>query len=168
MTRTVEEINRYMRATRPRNHGAIQLKKSWIIWYNALPWFERNLSVSAQRIAHDRVMAFNSVNGAVSTMGAEVERTTIRLGSTGSTVAAWQKVVAVPITGTFDTATRTATIAYQKARGLKPDGVVGQATWGTVPEPKSKLKIPAKKVLVTGAALALGVGAAFAVDKYLK
>lgn len=56
---------------------------------------------------------------------------TIRLGTQGSTVLKWQRIVGVPETGTFDAATEAATRVWQARRGLTPDGIVGPKTWGS-------------------------------------
>lgn len=54
---------------------------------------------------------------------------TIRLGSSGPDVVAWQKVLGVTADGAFGPATEKATQAWQIAHGLPPDGVVGPMTW---------------------------------------
>jgi len=56
---------------------------------------------------------------------------TIKLGSKGEEVSIWQGIIGVTVTGTFDQATKTATIAYQKSHGLEADGVVGKNTWAS-------------------------------------
>jgi peptidoglycan hydrolase-like protein with peptidoglycan-binding domain len=55
---------------------------------------------------------------------------TLRLGSTGEAVKRWQGILGIAQSGTFDAATKAATIAWQKKYGLVADGVVGAATWG--------------------------------------
>lgn len=40
-----------------------------------------------------------------------------------------QRAVGVPVRGKFDLATKRAVTAYQKRKGLDPDGVVGRDTW---------------------------------------
>lgn len=62
---------------------------------------------------------------------------TIRKGSTGADVLRWQGLLnaagfAAPQTSTFDDATDTATRAWQTAKGLAADGVVGQASWAAM------------------------------------
>jgi hypothetical protein len=65
----------------------------------------------------------------------EVIPPTIRLGSTGPTVVAWQNVMkaTLPVNliadGQFGPETQNATIAWQKKQGLAADGIVGPATW---------------------------------------
>jgi peptidoglycan hydrolase-like protein with peptidoglycan-binding domain len=56
-------------------------------------------------------------------------RATIRQGSTGADVRAWQGIIGVPADGNFGPATKAKTIAWQKTRGLPADGIVGPATW---------------------------------------
>jgi peptidoglycan hydrolase-like protein with peptidoglycan-binding domain len=62
---------------------------------------------------------------------------TIKLGSVGSDVEAWQGYLtnagyAVPVSGVFDDATASQTKAWQAAKGLVVDGVVGPASWGAM------------------------------------
>lgn len=62
---------------------------------------------------------------------------TLKLGSVGADVETWQGLLAsagyaVPQSGVFDEATKQQTIAWQKAKGLVPDGIVGPASWGAM------------------------------------
>lgn len=62
---------------------------------------------------------------------------TLKLGSVGPEVEQWQALLtgagyAVPSSGVFDEATRQQTIAWQKAKGLAADGIVGPASWGAM------------------------------------
>lgn len=72
---------------------------------------------------------------------------TIRKGSTGADVLRWQGLLnaagfVAPHSGTFDDATETATRAWQGAKGLAADGVVGPASWeamvGAAPDPDAE------------------------------
>lgn len=54
---------------------------------------------------------------------------TIRRGSTGDTVKVWQKIIGVPADGIFGKATEAATVAFQLAHKLVPDGIVGPRSW---------------------------------------
>jgi len=56
-------------------------------------------------------------------------RGTIKLGSKGDLVKEWQAIVKVPVTGSFDKTTESATKKFQAAHAIKADGVVGPATW---------------------------------------
>lgn len=56
-------------------------------------------------------------------------KATIRRGSKGPLVAEWQRIIGVTADGDFGHATERATVAWQKARGLVPDGVVGPKSW---------------------------------------
>lgn len=56
-------------------------------------------------------------------------RSTIRYGSRGDDVIAWQRILDVTRDGVFGVRTQTATEAWQRARGLHPDGIVGPKTW---------------------------------------
>jgi hypothetical protein len=62
---------------------------------------------------------------------------TIRLGSTGADVTTWQGLLSsagypVSPSGVFDQPTDAATRAWQSAKGLTVDGVVGPASWGAM------------------------------------
>lgn len=57
-------------------------------------------------------------------------RPTIRRGSQGAPVVAWQKIIGVTADGKFGPQTEAATKKWQLDRGLVADGVVGSATWG--------------------------------------
>ncbi|MDP8960829.1 MAG: peptidoglycan-binding protein [Actinomycetota bacterium] len=54
---------------------------------------------------------------------------TIRQGSRGPDVAAWQRHLRIGDDGVFGSGTRKATIEYQRSRGLTADGVVGPQSW---------------------------------------
>lgn len=62
---------------------------------------------------------------------------TIQLGSVGPDVSKWQKLLGaagfpVSVTGNFDALTDELTRAWQKAKGLLIDGIVGPASWGAM------------------------------------
>lgn len=65
---------------------------------------------------------------------------TLRKGSVGDYVLAWQKFLnqnGYPCgdeDGIFGENTRRAVVEYQKAKKLTPDGVIGPATWGSLPK----------------------------------
>lgn len=72
---------------------------------------------------------------------------TIRRGSTGPDVLRWQGLLTAagftaPRSGSFDEPTDSATRAWQKAKGLAVDGVVGPASWeamiGAAPDPDAE------------------------------
>ena len=56
-------------------------------------------------------------------------RPTLRLGSTGYHVAAWQALIGVRADGSFGQATLVATKAFQAAHGVVADGIVGERSW---------------------------------------
>ncbi len=55
---------------------------------------------------------------------------TLRKGHMGGQVIRWQGLIGIGETGDFDDRTEEATQAWQRQRGLEPDGVVGPKTWG--------------------------------------
>jgi peptidoglycan hydrolase-like protein with peptidoglycan-binding domain len=55
--------------------------------------------------------------------------TVLRPGDTGPAVAEIQRVLGVPVTGTYDAATRDAVKAAQARAGLASTGVVASRTW---------------------------------------
>lgn len=62
-------------------------------------------------------------------------RSTIRLGSKGRDVEAWQKKIGfTPADGVFGPKTELATKDFQSSHGLDPDGVVGAKSWALVGE----------------------------------
>lgn len=75
-----------------------------------------------------KALAANAAN-TTDAIAAVKARGTIKLGSKGDVVKEWQAIVGVPQTGIFDKVTDAATKKFQSAHALKPDGVVGPATW---------------------------------------
>ncbi len=64
-----------------------------------------------------------------------ITRSTIKVGSRGRDVEAWQKKIGVsPADGAFGPRTDLATHEFQEAHGLDPDGVVGAKSWALVGE----------------------------------
>lgn len=61
-------------------------------------------------------------------------RTTVRLGSTGPDVVAWQRIVGVLADGSFGPRTREATIVWQERHRLVADGIVGPKSWAAAGE----------------------------------
>jgi peptidoglycan hydrolase-like protein with peptidoglycan-binding domain len=130
---TMSVYNEFFQRATPNTPNALQLKRAWDLWYNNLTWYERSVgSPHTLRDANSRVVAFRVMNGE-SKFGAEPMRQTIRLGDTGPSVSEWQGVLGIAKTGVFDAATKEATKNYQTGKGLTADGIVGPATWGTVP-----------------------------------
>jgi peptidoglycan hydrolase-like protein with peptidoglycan-binding domain len=70
---------------------------------------------------------------------------TVKLGSTGPDVQAWQRILRVTADGKFGPQTDAATRTWQRAHGLTPDGVVGPKTWAaasgstTAPTPSTAM-----------------------------
>lgn len=61
--------------------------------------------------------------------GASARRPTLRRGATGKLVEQLQAKVGVPVDGNFGAKTEAAVRAFQRPRGLVPDGIVGPKTW---------------------------------------
>jgi hypothetical protein len=130
---TMSVFNEFFQRAKPCTPNALQLKRAWELWYNRLDWYEKNVgSPHTLRDARARMTAFKVMN-AEPRFGEEAPHQTIRLGSTGPSVIEWQKVLGISPSGIFDAATKEATKNYQLGKGLTSDGVVGPATWGTVP-----------------------------------
>lgn len=64
--------------------------------------------------------------------GAPAGRPTLRRSATGDLVKQIQKVIGVGIDGNFGPDTEAAVRAFQSARGLVPDGIVGPKTWAAL------------------------------------
>jgi peptidoglycan hydrolase-like protein with peptidoglycan-binding domain len=61
--------------------------------------------------------------------GEPAGRPTLRRGASGDLVRLIQAKIGVPGDGSFDAKTEAAVRAFQRARSLVPDGIVGPATW---------------------------------------
>lgn len=61
--------------------------------------------------------------------GSAIKRATIKQGSKGVDVIAWQQIIGVAADGNFGSGTVTATKAWQSKHGLTADGTVGPKTW---------------------------------------
>lgn len=61
--------------------------------------------------------------------GSAASHATIKQGSKGSDVVAWQKIIGVTADGNFGSGTAAATKTFQTKHGLTADGVVGPKTW---------------------------------------
>lgn len=59
-------------------------------------------------------------------------RPTLKVGSYGYAVRYLQKRVDASIDGMFGSGTKAKVVAYQKAHGLTPDGIVGAKTWASL------------------------------------
>jgi murein DD-endopeptidase MepM/ murein hydrolase activator NlpD len=57
---------------------------------------------------------------------------TIKIGSRGAEVKYLQNRLGILADGIFGLGTRRAVIAFQKARGLAADGIVGPRTWAAI------------------------------------
>ncbi len=82
--------------------------------------------------------------------------TTIRVGSTGPAVVAWQKIIGVVDDGIFGPQTKAATQKWQTAHGLVADGIVGPLTWAAA---SSFAGVTGKTMLIVGGTAAAAGGA---------
>src|SRR6187549_394392 len=61
-----------------------------------------------------------------------MSKPTLRRGSFGQDVAAWQRAIGITADGIFGHQTDLATRKWQADHNLEPDGVVGPITWASV------------------------------------
>jgi len=73
----------------------------------------------------------------------------LKLGQNGDLVRVLQELLNINPSGEFDAETRVIVIGFQKANGLKPDGVVGPLTWKALNY--NPLELEADTDLTTGA-----------------
>ncbi len=144
-------INSYFIRTPAVNLQAEQHKKAWVSWYKGLTWMDLNLTPSTIVTARSKRDNFNLVNvkstnaPAPAVVAPKVgttvippgPRPTLRQGmtpanQTASVVQAikeWQTFLKIKPDGNFGSGTKASTVAWQKPRGLTPDGIVGPLTW---------------------------------------
>jgi len=67
-------------------------------------------------------------------------RSTIKIGSSGRDVEAWQKKFGIRADGHFGPVTEAATKAWQDASGLVADGIVGAKSWAMAGETPATVK----------------------------
>lgn len=125
--------NGYAVEARSAKHGVVKTavkSRSWTHWA-ALPGVLSNSPTTSEKPQESAKEAQNGTSGAeVVTMN------TLRKGDKGTQVKVLQWLLnghgydAGTVDGIFGTNTRTAVRAYQKAKGLVVDGVVGKNTWG--------------------------------------
>lgn len=73
----------------------------------------------------------------------------LRKGDTGEDVLRWQGIIGVGESGVFDQDTEDATMAWQRHRGLEPDGVVGPKTWGAAGVVFREENVPVTRTVVS-------------------
>jgi len=88
-------------------------------------------------------------------------RPTIRKGSKGEAVKAWQTIIGVTADGSFGPNTEKITKNWQKEHGLVADGVVGAASWSAALGGKSAPKMSLEEASLVPVA-PLGTAASFA------
>lgn len=69
-------------------------------------------------------------------LGGRADLPLLMVGSHGTAVELWQRLLGAQATGFFTSATDAATREYQARHGLKIDGKVGPNTWGSVTQAK--------------------------------
>jgi len=85
------------------------------------------------------------LNGGVSAGLVVSPRPTLRQGSSGDTVKELQRLLKVKADGKFGPQTHASVVAFQRANGLKADGVVGRETWTALLKPASAPVAPVTK-----------------------
>jgi murein L,D-transpeptidase YcbB/YkuD len=60
------------------------------------------------------------------------QRPVLKVGARGQGVRDLQKALGVAVDGDFGPGTHNAVVQFQREKGLKADGIVGQATWGAL------------------------------------
>lgn len=141
------------------------VQKAWESWYKNLSWLDKNMVGETEKNAIEQYYRFTTANAKNKEEAKRIEhynrtgeitytkktqpkkerpvtmtRGTVRQGSTGSTVVAWQEVLGVTADGKFGPQTKRATIAWQQKHGLTADGIVGPMTWNAVDsEPESAI-----------------------------
>jgi putative chitinase len=71
----------------------------------------------------------------------------LKKGSTGDDVRRLQEKLNIESTGNFGPKTEAAVIQFQRANGLKADGIVGNGTWGKMFESSVKSTEPTKSTV---------------------
>jgi N-acetyl-anhydromuramyl-L-alanine amidase AmpD len=80
------------------------------------------------------IMAGNAPNPSIIPAADETGSPTLRRGDEGDLVEEIQATVGADVTGKFDAVTEAAVRAFQRLKGLVPDGIVGPRTWATLRE----------------------------------
>ncbi len=150
----MKAIDDMFRREKPVNPTASAIKSSWRSWYDGLKPYNRESTPSIYTDAKKRRDAFFKAQeqGAVKPAAAKPPtstgkpmadtpivlpgpRPTLRVGihktqpSSKPYVVEWQNIIKVTPDGQFGSGTDTATRAWQRARGLTADGIVGPNTW---------------------------------------
>ncbi len=150
----MKAIDDMFRRDKPLNPTASALKSSWRTWYDGLRPYDRESSGGTYTEAKKRRDAYFKAQeqGAPKPAAAKPPtstgkpmadtpivlpgpRPTLRRGihtttpSTKPYVVEWQRIIKVTPDGQFGPGTETATKAWQKARGLDADGIVGAKSW---------------------------------------
>lgn len=148
----MKAIDDLFRREKPVNPTASAIKSSWRSWYDSLKPYNRESTTSIYSDAKKRRDAFFKAQeqGAPATVKPPTStgkpmadtpivlpgpRPTLRSGihktqpSTKPYVVEWQNIIKVTPDGQFGSGTDSATRAWQRARGLTADGIVGPNTW---------------------------------------
>lgn len=99
----------------------------------SLPWYVWGLLVAgAALLVGGAAKAAPPAGGAVPAPKPAGSPPLLKKGSSGPWVSYLQSILGVQQTATFDAATEASVKAYQQAKGLDVDGVVGKDTWGSL------------------------------------
>lgn len=150
----MKAIDDMFRREKAVNPTATAIKSSWRSWYDSLRPYDRESSGGTYTEAKKRRDAFFKAQeqGAAKPATAKPPtstgkpmadtpivlpgpRPTLRVGihktqpSTKPYVVEWQNIIKVTPDGQFGSGTESATKAWQRARGLDADGIVGPKSW---------------------------------------
>lgn len=148
----MKAIDGMFRRETPVNPTAAAIKSSWRSWYDGLKAYHRESTASIYTDAKKRRDAFFKAQeqGAPKPAATPTStgkpmadtpivlpgpRPTLRSGihktqpSTKPYVVEWQRIIKVTPDGLFGSGTDSATRAWQRARGLAADGIVGPKSW---------------------------------------
>lgn len=156
----LKAIDAYIMGTKPTTPTQQALQADWRRWYSGLNIIQKNTMSSTLEEARQRRDAYNAARAAGSpvmvTSGPAAPRLppkvsagtkpTIKEGSHKTNpslmpfIEEWQRVIhATPVDGKFGPGTKSLTVAWQKARGLTADGIVGPMTWSRAQQEGSQL-----------------------------
>ncbi len=84
-----------------------------------------------------------------------MNHSTIKFGSKGPDVRAWERVLGMEACSEFDSIVENETKEWQAAHGLTPDGIVGPLTWAAA---FPSVQVPRVQTSLSGTGLMLALG----------